>query len=211
MGRPAFEKAVFETTGLCIDLSTVDWFGRTDYDICATALENFGYRGDITEIMPSIFKFFSFYFEQFIRANMKSIDAIPYADKLLQALRSSDIGLLTGNIKQTAYLKLEAAGFAGIFPFGVGAFGSESRERDLLFPLAMSRMKEHYSTAEYNRVFIIGDSPRDIQCAHSNDAIAFAVATGKLTCNELKNYNPDYLFKNFRDIDRILAVLLQDS
>ena len=48
-GRYAFEKAILKLTGLSIDMEALDWFGRTDYDICASALEGAGYMGNISK------------------------------------------------------------------------------------------------------------------------------------------------------------------
>ncbi len=211
--RPFFEKAVLEATGLIVDLSSIDWFGRTDYDICSTVLEKSGFTGDLTSVMPVIFELFSVYFEEFVRDNGKKFLAIPYAADLLKALvrdglERADIGLLTGNVMRNAYIKLESAGLAGYFPYGVGGFGNEARNRNDLCRIAINKMKKHYITGEYNKIFIIGDSPRDIECAKVNGALSLAVATGKMPYDELKKFRPDYVLEDFRNIENILGILV---
>ncbi len=208
VGRPAFEKAVREASGLGIDLSLIDWFGRTDYDICASALEAAGYTGDIIKIMPLIFQLFTSYFKEYAWSHKEMIEPIRYADRLLEALHGCCLGLLTGNVKETAFIKLKIAGFERFFPYGVGGFGNDARNRCALFNPALDRMKKHYGLYTFDKVIIIGDSPRDIECALKNGAISLAVATGRMNCDQLAMFRPNFLFNNFKDIDDIISLLI---
>ena len=96
--------------------------------------------------------------------------ACPGVQPLLAALKGHNdvvLGLLTGNSASTAPLKLEAA---GIDPhtFRIGAYGSDSADRNELPSIAMdraSRLTDWQFTGK--NTAIIGDTPADILCARA--------------------------------------------
>jgi phosphoglycolate phosphatase len=57
-------------------------------------------------------------------------------------------------------------------------------------------------------VVVIGDTPRDIECARHFGAVAVAVATGQYSREALEAEGPDLLFENFADVEGALARLL---
>src|SRR5256885_2249938 len=77
------------------------------------------------------------------------------------------LGIITGNMPQMADLKLRAAGFDPQ-TFALAVYGSEAPVRRQLVPLALERSEQrcgkHFDPS--NTVFI-GDTPDDIDCAHS--------------------------------------------
>ena len=117
------------------------------------------------------------------------------------------LGLLTGNIEEGARIKL---GPTGLWPhFPVGAFGSDDLDRRRLPSLAARRA---HALAGYpfrpDEVVVIGDTPLDIDCARAFGAVAVAVATGRHTRTQLMDHEPDLLFDDFSDVDRVAAALL---
>jgi phosphoglycolate phosphatase-like HAD superfamily hydrolase len=130
---------------------------------------------------------------------------------LLDALARRDdvtLGLLTGNIRQTAPLKLAAA---GIDPdqFVAGAYGSDSLERDELFAVALGRVRQSTGRLFAARdVVIIGDTPADVGCARCGGALAVAVATGPYPADHLRAHEPDYLFSDLTQTHEVLQALL---
>lgn len=97
------------------------------------------------------------------------------------------LGLLTGNYEAVARLKLARAGIGGFFPPGQGAFGSDAEDRLSLPPIARRRAgtvgRPH--PREYTRV--IGDTPRDIACARTDDVRCVAIANGPYSVDELRD------------------------
>ena len=55
---------------------------------------------------------------------------------------------------------------------------------------------------------IIGDSVHDITCAKVNGLRSLAVATGWTPYSELQEASPDFLIKDFSDINKSLSILL---
>jgi phosphoglycolate phosphatase-like HAD superfamily hydrolase len=95
------------------------------------------------------------------------------------------LSLVTGNYEAVARLKLARAGVGRHFESGQGAFGSDSEDRAALPPLARRRAGRLGSPHPRERTIVIGDTPRDIACAHADGVRAFAVATGPYEVGDL--------------------------
>ena len=143
----------------------------------------------------------------------RGITSCPGVGELLAVLRNRRdvvLGLLTGNARPTAALKLLAA---GIDPaqFVVGAYGSDHLDRNQLPGFALQRASELtglYLTG--NNTTIIGDTPADIACARAGKATAVAVASGWHSFAELSRYKPDILLNDFSDTQSVLQSLLHE-
>lgn len=140
----------------------------------------------------------------FSRFEMRVCAGVP---ELLAALREQKdtlLGLLTGNNRHTAPLKLLAAGLdPNLFP--VGAFGCDHRNRNFLPGIALERAQELTGDAfAAERTVVIGDTPADIVSARSAGARAIAVATGSYSAATLSTYDPDLLLYDLTDTGMII-------
>lgn len=103
---------------------------------------------------------------------------LPGVRELLPVLASNSClvtGLLTGNIEEGARYKLELAGIGNFFT--LGAYGSDSADRNQLLPLAWERAREALGESfPPERTVIVGDTPADVECAKVWGARAIAVA-----------------------------------
>jgi len=115
------------------------------------------------------------------------------------------LGLLTGNFAMGAQLKLESFGIWHYFR--LGAYGSDHHDRNVLVPIAQQRVHALLGhTIPVQQTFVIGDTPRDIACAHAHGAHAIAVATGNYSVEELRRYNPAYCFEDLGDVPAIVRI-----
>ncbi len=208
IGKWAFENALKKVMGRDLSLEKEDFSGRTDKDILFSFLEKDGLsKEEINKIIPSLYETYLNEFKLLSEKYVDSYTVFPKVREILSSLKGECIGLLTGNLIETAFLKLKIANLSEFFPYGVGGFGDKSRDRSKLFPIAMQKLKEYYKVNEFEKVFVIGDSHRDIICAKKNNAISLIVATGKEKKEELAKYMPDYLFDNFNNVEMIEAIL----
>ena len=115
-------------------------------------------------------------------------------------------GLLTGNLRQGAEIKL---GHLGLWPtFQFGAFADDAEQRDELGPHALRRANVHCGAAfSPERVFVIGDTPHDIACGKAIGARTIAVATGRYSTEQLCSHKPTAVFQNFADTESFFAAL----
>jgi phosphoglycolate phosphatase-like HAD superfamily hydrolase len=139
---------------------------------------------------------------------------LPGVAALLLALEAHEcagramVGLLTGNVKPGADLKLRAA---GVEPgrFAVGAYGSDSGRRAELPPIAAERAGElvgrPFTGAD---LVIIGDTPDDIACGRPIGARSVAVATGYYDITALRAAGAAHVFESLADTEAVLDALL---
>ena len=126
----------------------------------------------------------------------RSGTVLPGIEVLLETLDArADIvmGLLTGNLPDGARLKLEHFGIYQYFPFG--AFGELHENRDDVARDALQLVQQRLAdqTPEQDRIWVIGDTPFDVQCARAIGCQALAVATGVHDRDELALSEPDLL------------------
>ena len=114
----------------------------------------------------------------------------------LEALRALPvppvIGLLTGNILLGAQLKLSHYALWG--GFTMGAFGDDHEDRNELARIARVRARKRFGkNLSGSEILVIGDTPRDIECARAIDAQVLAVATGQYSVEQLAAHQPDHV------------------
>jgi phosphoglycolate phosphatase-like HAD superfamily hydrolase len=131
-----------------------------------------------------------------------AIRAMPGVHATLEDLRGRGdvtLGLLTGNYPEAIPLKLAAIGLdPGWFP--ITAFGDEADSRPALARLAIEKYARRLGRpVDPSRVVVIGDTPRDVDCAHRSGAVAFAVASGKFTVDELAAAGADFVVADLGD------------
>jgi phosphoglycolate phosphatase-like HAD superfamily hydrolase len=100
-------------------------------------------------------------------------------------------GLLTGNIKRGARIKLERFHLWEKFPFG--GFADDHEERPRIAAAALRRGSQQFGRdLRGDEVLVIGDTPLDIHCGRAIGAKVLAVATGGATLQELQQHDPDW-------------------
>ena len=109
--------------------------------------------------------------------------------EMLESRPEVELGLLTGNWAETGRLKIR---HAGIDPnrFRCNAFADDGDHRNDLVPVARGAFHDVHGALP-NRILVIGDTPRDIECAHAGGAIAVGVATGIHSAEELRAAGAD--------------------
>ncbi|MBI5326589.1 MAG: HAD hydrolase-like protein [Ignavibacteriae bacterium] len=144
-------------------------------------------------------------------SNPDCIELLPGVIELINLLSDDNnihLGLLTGNFKENAYLKLSVFDLEKYFPFG--AFGCDSDSRNNLPEIAIKRANAfyHFDNFSTDNTIIIGDSPMDIECAKANNIPVVSVATGVFSVNQLTEYKPDFIFENFSDYKKVYESII---
>jgi phosphoglycolate phosphatase len=100
--------------------------------------------------------------------------------------------LLTGNMYENAVVKVSAYGLDKWLDLQIGAYGSDSEDRNRLVPVALRRLEEvHGARLPPSQVWVVGDTPRDLACARAAGARCLLVATGRYTIEELSGLGAD--------------------
>jgi phosphoglycolate phosphatase-like HAD superfamily hydrolase len=129
----------------------------------------------------------------------------------LQALPQPPLlGLLTGNIRLGAEIKLRHLDLWDVF--ATGAFGDDHEERAHIAAAARRRGSRILGNdLAGGEVLVIGDTPLDIRCARAIDARCLAVATGGHPLAELELHQPDWAVNDLREItaDEVMGELFR--
>lgn len=120
--------------------------------------------------------------------------------RIMSGMDNVYLGLLTGNIEAGARIKLGAFSLNEYFP--LGAFGNDDEDRNKLLPVAAERFSSMYKKdIDYNNCVVIGDTPRDVECAKIHGAYAVAVATGPYSYESLLQSGADIVLKTISELD----------
>lgn len=203
--------AVFEELlGISVPQDHPAWFaGKTDLQIYEELASELGADADAVErqrplLRDALARQFANY------ATPEWIELLPGAAELVEVLAQHDdavLGLVTGNVRPCAYLKLRSHGLEQHFTFG--AFGCEHADRTLLPPLAVQRA-EALTGLRFapEDTVVIGDAVRDIDCAKAHGMKVVAVATGGTPAHALRAHGADVVFDDFSNVGDVCAAML---
>jgi phosphoglycolate phosphatase len=200
-GRTALKLASADVFGVPEDLSNIAIAGNTDSRIGWEILTKHGIPVSEGALNRLLGAYLARLVDQ-LKINPGRIlpGVIQMLDRVTRA--GVGVGLLTGNLRRGADLKLGAHGVKRFFEFG--AFGDDDFDRNKLGPIALERAQAWYKASfSPDEVFVIGDTPRDVACARAFGARAVAVATGQYSSEELAATQPDFLFADLSDIEKI--------
>src|SRR5438093_8586553 len=109
------------------------------------------------------------------------------------------VGLLTGNIRLGAEIKLRRFGLWGVF--ATGAFADDHEDRDQIAAVAYQRGCQMLNEPlRGDQVVVVGDTPFDIRCGRAIEAKVLAVATGGSPLDELRRHQPDWVVGTLEEI-----------
>ena len=205
-GERALRIAFRERFGIDDDLKNVEIAGRTDSGIARRMLATHRLAGTPENIAA----FLDTYVHHLALELPRTPGGLlPGTLPLLEALRNDNqfvLGLLTGNLQRGAELKLVRYGIWHFFEFG--AFADDHHDRNELGRFACTRASERHGCdfpAEY--IYVIGDTPHDIACAHAINACGIGVATGTFTRKHLEQAGADVVFDDLAEMQPVLEFL----
>jgi len=197
--RKAINRAIENFTGIPPNLQIKDVAGMTDRLIVKNALEKNGTVGDITETTNNIINNYLALFEN---TYLESKEAFIYEDamELIQKVKDKRIplGLLTGNVKRGAEIKLKRFDLMKHFSFG--AFGEEGATRSDLPIVARNRannvLGQNY---EYDEIVLVGDTPEDAIAAKVNGCKSIIVCRRKEWYQDIISAGADLVVDSLDD------------
>ena len=205
-GRQALRWVVKNRYGVDDDLRDIEIAGRTDSGIVARILQKYGVKMTSENIAAFLNEYIELLGDLLPQLQGR---VLPGIAEILPRLHSSSdhlLGLLTGNIRRGAKLKLEYYGLWQFFSFG--AFADDHHDRNELGSVACVRALEHSRRRfEGCSVDVIGDTEHDIACGKAIGARTIAVATGSWSRERLSQAQPDFLFDDLSQVDEAIAML----
>ncbi|HEX2849958.1 MAG TPA: HAD hydrolase-like protein [Acidimicrobiales bacterium] len=214
-GRDVFETAIAHVLGrpLAGDvMPQVSMSGKTDPQIATEILALAGVaRGEIDAHLPPVLA----RLEVELAAAADRIRAegvvLPGVGELLARLHHDpDVlqSVLTGNLAPNAVVKLAAFGLDEWLQLDVGAYGSDAVDRRDLVPIAIGKVARRYGRRFAPReTWIVGDTPRDLECARAGGARCLLVGTGRYAAGDLEDLGADAVLDDLADVDRVVSLL----
>ncbi len=197
-GTRALNRAFQTLFGIEEGFRTISMAGKTDPQIMREGLKM--HRLDhLDGNVDKMIEKYLYYLKEEIENPMRHI--MPGIKESLDLFekRGMMIGLLTGNLEKGAKIKLKPFGIYDYF--NSGAFGSDHEDRDELLPIAIEKYKKQGLEYSPQDCYVIGDTPRDVQCAKVHGAHCIAVATGPYAMNDLQHTGADIVIKSLEDVE----------
>ena len=195
-GMGAMETTVEQLFGIN-EVPELSMHGRTDNSILHELFAAIGVEHDGT-------------FDQFNQQyclnlpsslNDRNARLLPGVEPLLEelaGLENVELGLLAGNLKQAAEIKIRHVGIEHYFSFG--GYGDLHADRNDVAVEAVKNAREALGDRfSAQHVWVIGDTANDIRCARHVGAKVMAVETGGATPESLRAADPDLQIRDLTE------------
>jgi phosphoglycolate phosphatase len=194
-------EGIRKVTGLSTTFDDVPTAGMLDRDLIANVLRKVGHserriRMALRQIMAECQACYLATCTLDLKSNVCM--GVPEFLAQLKA-RGAVLGLVTGNLSQIGWRKIELAGLGAYF--SVGAFAEDGTTRTRLAQVAARRARKQGMIGTNSSISLIGDHANDVEAAKRNGFRAVAVATGITSLEELRAAEPDILVPDLTHLD----------
>lgn len=203
-GQAAMEVALESVFGITDPTEGIPFAGRTDRGIVSDLMQFHG----VENSDANWDRFVDAYLER-LPHELASRDGLilPGVEALLADLHQREsltMGLLTGNFRRGAELKLDHYQLHDYFCGG--GFGDDHFDRDDVAKASLADVRGKNELPSDAEVWVIGDTPADVKCGRAINATVVAVATGLHSIDDLEACDPDFLCEDFADVELILGI-----
>jgi len=197
----SFAASVQRVTGFEITLGGILLHGNTDTAILREACRQAGIPAQLLEErVEAILEAMRNSVAE--RRHELDLALMPGVEDVLRHLaqKGALLGVATGNLEAIGWIKIEKAGLREWFRFG--GFSDHFPIRGELVAHAAWKAREMAGTGNCRdaNVCVVGDTPRDIEAAHSNSLPVIAVATGRCSFDELLECKPEACVSSLADL-----------
>jgi phosphoglycolate phosphatase len=199
-GEKAFARVAEAEFGMVNGTARLHFAGRTDPSIVRDFFTQHGIAPS-PENFQRFFDRYVFYLDHLLGELEGQV--LPGVHRLIDAMKSMAepplLGLLTGNIRLGAQLKLTR--YQLWEHFQTGGFGDDSEDRIQIAIIARARGSQILRRKLCGEeILVIGDTPRDIACGRAIGARVLAVATGSYSIDQLGQDSPTWAVKALDEI-----------
>jgi phosphoglycolate phosphatase-like HAD superfamily hydrolase len=201
-GREAFIRGLERVTGQRDELAYVSFAGNTDRNVLDQVMAARGLRLGAEDIRR-IFECIAEELQSLLRERpaREVAGAGAFLERL--AAEGAALGLVTGNIRACAYLKLGSIGFDRFF--GFGGFGDEHAERARIGRSALAAAQAAGIEPAEGGGCLVGDTPFDVAAGLALGLPVIGVASGKFGAAALLAAGASLAVADYSDAERLLA------
>lgn len=188
-GKKAIEKTLSKYLGRKIDIH-INPRGRTDTYIWSKILNDLGIKREWHEFIEN----YTFFLEK----EMPKYEITPHiteVKKILTELKRRNIllGLVTGNIRAGAKIKLQRYGLWDFFEFG--GFGDTLSDRTEIVISALTQCEKLLNAVKNDEILLVGDTVYDV--ASANNA---GIPSVLISRKPVRTIPAKYFITNFKEI-----------
>lgn len=199
-GEKAFGRVAETEFGVANGGARLHFAGRTDPSIVRDFFSQHGIEAN-PENFQRFFARYVFHLEELLQQLAGQV--LPGVSGFITAMKESAqppvLGLLTGNIRRGAQLKLTR--YELWDEFETGGFGDDSEDRNQIARIALERGNQRLKRElRGEEILVIGDTPRDVECGRAIDARVLAVATGSYSLEELRRESPTWTVNTLEEV-----------
>jgi phosphoglycolate phosphatase-like HAD superfamily hydrolase len=212
--RDAFDAAIQHVLGRAPGDHGVQMSGKTDPQIALEILANLAIAQDEARThLPTVMQALERELEDAVEVMRTTGRELPGARRVLQRL-ADEPGvaqtILSGNLAANARLKLAAFGLDGFVDWEIGAYGSDDEDRTKLVPLVLDRARSVRGwQLDPGDAWVVGDTPRDLECARAGGTRCLLVATGRYELDRLTGLGADVVVPDLSDREAVVRDLLR--
>jgi phosphoglycolate phosphatase-like HAD superfamily hydrolase len=194
-GAVAWRQAFEELHGIPADIGELTDAGMTDPDVGAKTFEAVLHRKPTPHEMAQLLQRRLEHLPEAVAASTKYRVLPGVPERLRQLSRDGHLlGLITGNGDGAAFIKLARGDLMRWFTFG--AYASAGVDRPGIVRRAVERAEAAVGQDLPNdRIYVIGDTPLDIDAAHAVGCTAIGVATGHYDAAALRDAGADHVLE----------------
>jgi phosphoglycolate phosphatase len=198
-GAVAWKQAFNDLHGIPADIGQFTDAGMTDPDVGAKTFEAVLGREPSAHELAQLVQRRLEYLPEAVAASegYRVLPGVP--ERLRQLSRDGHLlGLITGNGDGAAYVKLARGDLMRWFTFG--AYASAGVDRAGIVRRAVERGEAMLGRDVPNtEIFVIGDTPLDVQAAHAVGCTAIGVATGHFDAAALREAGADRVVETLEE------------
>ncbi|MFC3891625.1 HAD family hydrolase [Lentzea rhizosphaerae] len=209
MGREMYERAVPAAFGRPFQ-QLADVSGRTELDIIAETVKLHGIEPTDTttgKLVSALIDSYEAGRDEFAsRARV-----LPGAREALAALEAEPTvhqGVLTGNLRAVARIKLVALGLEQFLDLETSSYGDDHADRAELVTIARERAAQQLDTQfGPDDTVLIGDTPRDVSAALTAGVQIIAVASGRSSVEDLRDAGAVEVLADLTDTAELVRLI----
>ena len=190
-GLYAFAQATTELWGKPVEFETIATAGMTDNYIARQIVEVSSGREASWSEIDSLCRRYEELLLQELTARKGLV--LPEVATILTSLQEREdykLLLLTGNSRTGAQIKLNYYGLDKYFDFDRSAFAEQYERRGDIAGHALEIVRSNWGDPKEHSIYVIGDTPHDIECGKSIEAYTIAIATGTYSLEQLQDFCP---------------------
>jgi phosphoglycolate phosphatase len=197
-GARSWKAAFDKLYGVPADIGEHSSAGETDPQVARETFKGVLGRNPSDDELDRLYALYLLHLAEDILVSAQ-YRALPGAEQTLVKLGEEGVmlGLVSGAMEGAARTKLIPANFNRFFIFG--AYGSDSPDRAELTGLAIDKAVRLHGQLTSDQVYVVGDTPHDIEATKAAGAVSVGVASGHYSIDQLEEAGGDHVLGSLED------------